>query len=243
MVLATRSCPLVCYDHDWGLIGMQATAGDISKIHRKLAKCVSERLGFEVSARYLAGYERWRKIQVRPVFFALFNDHHPAWVPRGPSRSSYCPIVTAVADYEVAYEKPVPWFAWSDKWQPTDDGFSLLAAGWSLYWGSYGRESFKQLLIRAEWDNLCELSNNAAQPHWHFHVPALVSNVDSDAPVEAGALDFSRMHLGMAGWRNSTDFPTCWQMETDGLSPTDLVNWADRVLACILCELGKVGAM
>lgn len=127
----------------------------------------------------------------------------------------------------VPLDVPTLWFSWFERWAwapraPRASDFSI-----TFYWGLAGRP--RKQLLRAEWAAPERSPDSAAQPHWqvdtelsaltYVHEGPLVPLEPSEGLVEvpsaadaAGLASFSlsRLHLGMAGWANTPDYPGSW---------------------------------
>ena len=160
------------------------------------------------------------------------------------------------------------WAGWHEEWRcERTRQYDLVGAGWTFFWGIFGRLSKEQEIFRAEWDETAYRGGFAPQPHWHVDTgimvgytarPAIrvVSTADSASLVEIPAsprsalseilpaegvqeLSLAGMHLGMGGWLNHTKHPEWWQCHVgEQLDP--LVDWAERTLRSMIDQFGEL---
>jgi hypothetical protein len=130
------------------------------------------------------------------------------------------------------------WVSWYEEWLEEDlDQFGVSQLSATFYWGRLGRQRLQ--ILRAEWATGKAAPPRSAQPHWQFDreqigntapyelprrpslpIPQTAGELEELEDVSAApAQDFiaiasvSRLHLGMAGWTNHTDYPECWRRD------------------------------
>lgn len=132
------------------------------------------------------------------------------------------------------------WCSWSESWRSKRNrDFEFMQAGWVIFAEMGTAEETP--ILRAEWAN--DGGEGCAQPHWHFHGQAAVTNggrperlngqSDEEAPPpRSGEVNVTDLHLGMreqtAVTGDACEYPECWRSEID--STTTVKEWAVRVL-------------
>jgi hypothetical protein len=151
----------------------------------------------------------------------------------------------------VRFDAPTVWVSWFEEWREVALGrFKLEGMSATFYWGIAGRRRLQ--LLRAEWASYDRAPATSAQPHWQVDTDFIgdrsVVQEPTGEQMPEGARDelvelppytqaqdgisivsISRLHLGMAGWRNAATFPGWWRVEL-GQDEVLRREWLHRTL-------------
>jgi hypothetical protein len=155
-----------------------------------------------------------------------------------------------------AFYEPTVWMSWYELWRQGRPGdLNLLQMSASFYWGVAYRA--RTQLLRLEWMSLEESPENAPQPHWQIDTemlgilvtPGVIPDrADSPAFLDEGlavevlddldseriaVVSMNRMHLGMAGWRNSLSPSSYWQTNLGG-NEAKRREWFDKTMTHVV---------
>jgi hypothetical protein len=132
------------------------------------------------------------------------------------------------------FDVPTVWVGWYEEWSDVGIGaLELKTMSASFYWGIAGRRRIQ--LLRAEWVRFDLAPRTSAQPHWQVDtdfigdatavdramgdvtedplVDLVELTVDDTSQLSAAIVSISKLHLGMAGWRNGATYPAWWRVE------------------------------
>jgi len=227
---------------------------DIITLHQEIVDRLKPTLERRVT--FIPDLERTHWDRLRPPRTFIFHVRDPAGVEYARRRRGVRYPVLPLTGWDM--EDDQPWAGWYEEWKCMDVGeFELVGASWTFYWGKIGRLGEEQQIFRAEWDQVRHRGERAAQPHWHFDAPMVMTSYAPRIPripptretegleelpsakaialEEIGAsvsppeVDVSGIHLGMGGWRNGNEHPVCWQLQVED-KLEDLAVWCERSL-------------
>jgi hypothetical protein len=151
-----------------------ASRKDIITLHQKIVDRLAQT--FERRARFIPHLEGtdWRRL--RPPRTFVFQVRDPVEVVYARRRRGVpCPVLP-LPGWDM--EDDQPWAGWYEEWKCIDIGeFELVGASWTFYWGKIGRLGEEQQIFRAEWDQVRHRGRTAAQPHWHFDAPMVMTSI------------------------------------------------------------------
>jgi hypothetical protein len=148
------------------------------------------------------------------------------------------------------FDSPTIWLSWYERWKEQGIGLLVLIdMSASFYWGLPGRHRIQ--LFRAEWAADENAPQTSAQPHWQVDTD-FIGNANADvvslAPETEGSVELvelpvgepylddmtaiisiSRLHLGMAGWKNGATYPAWWRCQL-GADEAARREWLRRTL-------------
>ena len=242
-----------------------ATSINIQLFHTDIEKRIVQLTGHR-NVRISSPLEDWECVFApAPISFDMYSHDCHQFAER--DMGGRCAVFPLKADFSL--EDNQAWVGWHEEWQcQRRNNFDLIGAGWTFFWGVYGRLTKEQQIFRADWDETNHRGGNAPQPHWHLDKrlmigyttvpragavrPARSSSLvelppisDSESalyeisPAEGlQEISLGKMHLGMGGWSNHDKHPEWWQCHV-GEDLNALADWAERTLQLAMDQFEK----
>ena len=239
-----------------------ATSGEIEVFHKDLQGRIAAMV--DQSLRISSWSESWQGAAARTrISFDMFSDAHDFAERKIGGRCPVFPLATAPGDNENQ-----AWAGWHEEWLCSKSRqYELIGAGWTFFWGLYGRLAKEQEIFRVEWDETAHRGGFAPQPHWHINTNIMIGYTKTPTariprPTGSASLvelpmasqpalyeilpaegcqevSLGGMHLGMGGWVNHTKHPECWQCHV-GEKWDALAEWAERTLRSAIDQFGEL---
>ena len=237
----------------------------IKKFHKQLNKSERPCLGYAVETHLDDRHGSWwGAARGTKIAFKMYSNEQAHMCFADRARGGPCPVLDLSPTVEWDHHRG--WAGWYEEWESAgSERFELVGASWTFFWGP--PQTSKVQLFRAEWDNLNQRGENAAQPHWHIdqkHTPIILPGMPqegttwdsggelvelpADPPGQAfigiddkygrKQLELSDIHLGMGGWHHGNHAAAHPGCWQQRMgNTTDLWQWAVRALEHAMAEL------